>query len=131
MESDDRCIQLFDCTLCGDCCKGYGGTFLEEADIEAIARFVGVSTSRLRADYTRISGGRRILAQGKGGYCIFWDGLCTIHSVKPHMCRQWPFIRSILVDVSNWRAMASTCPGMDANAPEAQILACVRKHLTR
>jgi Fe-S-cluster containining protein len=102
---------------------------LEAADIDAIARFIGISARRLLAEYTRISGGRRLLAQGKSGYCIFWDRVCTIHPVKPHMCRQWPFIRSILVDVSNWRAMASTCPGMDADAPEAQILSCVRKHL--
>lgn len=129
MESDDSCNQLFDCTLCGDCCKGYGGTYLEAADIDAIARFIGISARRLLAKYTRLSGGRRLLAQGKSGYCIFWDRVCTIHPVKPHMCRQWPFISSILVDVGNWRAMASTCPGMDADASEAQILFCVRKHL--
>ena len=123
MGSNDNCNQLFDCTLCGDCCKGYGGTYLEAADIDAIARFIGISARRLLAQYTRISGGRRLLVQGKSGYCIFWDRVCTIHPVKPHMCRQWPFIRSILVDVDNWRAMASICPGMN---PDARLTDCKR-----
>jgi hypothetical protein len=42
------------------------------------------------------------------------------------MCRQWPYIRSILIDVGNWRAMAASCPGMKADASEDDILNCVR-----
>jgi hypothetical protein len=45
------------------------------------------------------------------------------------MCRQWPFIPSILVDVGNWRAMAASCPGMNADASDRQILNCVKKKL--
>lgn len=123
--------RLFACTLCGDCCKGYGGTYLSDTDIDAISRYLGVSADRLTASYTRKSGGRRLIAQGENGYCVFWDKLCTIHPVKPKMCRQWPFIRSILVDVANWQAMAGSCPGMDAGAPHRMILDCVKKALTR
>lgn len=126
---DDACEALFSCTLCGDCCKGYGGTYLSETDIDAIASFVGVSRDRLKSIYTRKSGNRRVIAQGENGYCIFWDKVCTIHPVKPGMCRQWPFIRSILVDVANWHAMASSCPGMDTDVPDRQILECVKKAL--
>ena len=123
------CEALFSCTQCGDCCKGYGGTYLSEADIDAISCYLGVSTDRLIAYYTRKSGGRRLIAQGDNGYCIFWDRVCTIHAVKPEMCRQWPFIRSILVDAGNWRAMAASCPGMDADAPDRKVLECVKKAL--
>jgi Fe-S-cluster containining protein len=128
MGSDDQaaCEGLFACTCCGDCCRGYGGTYLSEADIVAIARYIGVSPDCLTDRYTCTSGGRRLLAQGDNGYCIFWDKVCTIHPVKPKMCRQWPFIPSILVDVGNWRAMAASCPGMNADAPDRQILNCVK-----
>ena len=130
MGSDEAACQgLFACTRCGDCCKGYGGTFLSEADIIALSRYLGLSPHRIVADYTRPSGNRRLIAQGGNGYCIFWDKLCTIHPVKPKMCRQWPFIHSVLADVTNWRAMAASCPGMDADAPDRIILKCVRKAL--
>lgn len=132
MGSDEQavdCDDLFDCTLCGDCCKGYGGTYLSAADISAISRFIGVSEARLIASYTCQSGGKRIISQAETGYCIFWDKVCTIHPVKPKMCRQWPFINSILVDVGNWRAMAASCPGMNADALDQKILDCVKKAL--
>jgi Fe-S-cluster containining protein len=70
-----------------------------------------------------------LISQGDNGYCIFWDQVCTIHPVKPKMCRQWPYIRSILIDVGNWRAMAASCPGMKADAAENDILDCLRKNL--
>jgi hypothetical protein len=129
MGSDNACQKLFACTLCGDCCKGYGGTYLTDADMDAIAGCIGVSKERFKSTYTCLSGGQRVLAQGENGYCIFWDKVCTIHAVKPRMCRQWPFIRNILVDVANWRAMASCCPGMDADAAEDAIIVCVKNAL--
>ena len=132
MGSDDQtCQTLFSCTLCGDCCKGYGGTYITDTDIEALARFLGQTTLRVKAHYTRLSGSGRLIAQGENGYCVFWNQVCTIHPVKPKMCRQWPFIRSILVDVGNWRAMASACPGMDADAAERLIRECVGKKLAQ
>jgi uncharacterized protein len=127
---NEACQDLFVCTQCGDCCKGYGGTYLSEADIDAISGYVGVSAKRLLAHYTRRSGGRNLIAQGDNGYCIFWDKVCTIHLVKPKMCRQWPFIRSILIDVGNWRAMAASCPGMNAHAPDQTVIRCVQRALT-
>ena len=126
---DGTCEALFVCIQCGECCKGYGGTYLSVTDIDTISRFLGISADWLVAHYTRQSGGRRLIAQGDNGYCIFWDKVCTIHPVKPKMCRQWPFIRSILADVGNWQAMASSCPGMNANAPDHKILECVKKAL--
>ena len=131
MESDDRCDALFACTLCGDCCKGYGGTYLTEADMLAIADHIGVSAERVQKDYTCKSGNRRVIAQGESGYCIFWDKVCTIHPVKPRMCRRWPFIPGVLVDVANWHAMAASCPGMNTAVPDDRIVACVRRALEK
>ena len=131
MGSDEEaCQALFACTQCGDCCSGYGGTYLSETDIDVISRYLRISADRLVLRYTRKSGGRRLIVQGDNGYCTFWDKVCTIHPVKPKMCRQWPFIRSILVDVGNWQAMAASCPGMDPDAPDQKILECVKKALT-
>lgn len=128
MESDKLpCDELFACTLCGDCCKGYGGTYLTATDIASIANHLRITTDQLVQGYTTLSGKRRLIAQGDNGYCIFWDQVCTIHSVKPKMCRQWPYIRSILIDVANWRAMAASCPGMKADAPDDDIIECVSK----
>lgn len=126
MTSDDR---LFECTQCGDCCKGFGGTYLTDADVEAIAKFIGVPIDTVVESYSTRSGGRLVLAQRPDGYCIFWDGNCTIHPVKPKMCRQWPFIQSLLVDIANWRMMASVCPGMRNDLDDDSLAAGIRRRM--
>ena len=60
------------------------------------------------------------------GYCIFWDKLCTIHPVKPLMCRQWPFLKSVLVDSKNWQIMAGACPGIHPNVPVRTLEKCIQ-----
>ena len=122
---------LFKCALCGDCCKGYGGTYVTREDIEAISRYIGSDPRKFVPDYCQMSGERPLLAQGADGYCIFWDKLCTIHPVKPLMCRQWPFLKSILVDSKNWQIMAAACPGIHANVPVRTLEKCVKKILSQ
>ncbi len=119
--------EIFDCTQCGECCKGYGGTYVTDADIRAIANYIGVESEGFRERYCRMSGSRFVIAQGENGYCLFWDGNCSIHPVKPRMCRVWPFISGVLVDVRNWRVMADNCPGMRTDVSDESILDAVRR----
>lgn len=112
---------LFKCTRCGDCCKGFGGTYLRETDFAAIAKHLGVPIHTFKERYCAPSGHRFVLAQRADGFCIFWDEICTIHAVKPEMCRKWPFIDSLLTDIGNWKIMASVCPGIEADADENQL----------
>ena len=117
--------EIFDCRMCGDCCKGYGGTIVSERDIIEIAAYIGENPRQFVAKFCQMSGNRPVLGQGANGYCIFWDGLCTIHPVKPRMCRAWPYIEAIRVDVGNWYAMAASCPGMRTDVSERIVRACV------
>ena len=110
-----RSDTLFKCQKCGECCKGYGGTYLTDNDIALISQFIDSDPKRFVDQYCNLSGNRPLLAQHKEGYCIFWDQLCTIHPVKPLMCRKWPFLESILIDSKNWAIMADACPGIQAD----------------
>jgi hypothetical protein len=127
MTSDDLTADdLFHCQRCGDCCKGYGGTYLTQTDIDRISGFLGMRRARFMREICQMSGGKPVIAQAENGYCVLWDRQCTIHPVKPEMCRRWPFIKSILVDAGNWRAMAAACPGMRVDVSDDQIQKCVR-----
>lgn len=128
MRSEALC-EIFTCRMCGDCCRGYGGTFVGPEDIQAIAAYLGVDAGGFVETYCQLSGNRPVLAQADNGYCIFWDRKCTIHPVKPRMCRQWPYLRSILADVGNWHAMAASCPGMRTDVSDDTIAACVARRL--
>lgn len=127
MEAD----LLFSCQQCGSCCRGYGGTFLSNTDIQKIAAFIGTDPASFAERYCRYSGGRPILAQQENGYCIFWDEICTIHPVKPRMCREWPFIAGVLADPRNWKIMAASCPGIQTHVPIEWVLDHIRNLQSR
>jgi Fe-S-cluster containining protein len=113
--------NLFKCTQCGDCCKGFGGTYLTDEESQAIADYIETPVNQFVERYCAPSGRRLVLAQGKDAYCVFYSGNCTIHPVKPRMCREWPFIPSILVDIGNWYIMANSCPGMRRDVEEKRL----------
>lgn len=121
-----KASDLFECKKCGDCCKGYGGTFVSPDDIKAIAAFIGEPPERFPERYCQISGNRPVLAQHDNGYCVFWDGKCAIHPVKPRGCKAWPFIKGVLADVANWHIMSQFCPGIRTDLPDDMVLKYVR-----
>jgi len=123
--------DIFQCTRCGDCCKGFGGTYVNAAEIKAIAAFIKTDAEAFLVKYCQTSGRRQVLAQGQNGYCIFWDGLCSIHPVKPRMCRRWPFIESVLVDINNWQIMAGMCPGIRSNFSDRVVRECVKQEIEK
>jgi Fe-S-cluster containining protein len=131
MPSSETAANIFECRKCGDCCRGYGGTYLTDRDIETIAEYVQKDPDVFRVNYCRTSDSKTFLTQQPSGYCIFWDRdhACTIHPVKPRMCRQWPYIESVLIDVDNWRIMASMCPGIRTDVPDHRIIEKVRMAL--
>jgi Fe-S-cluster containining protein len=122
--------DLFECQKCGDCCKGYGGTFVSATDIDAISGYIGEDPARFVDEYCSRSGAKLLLAQGKDGYCIFWNAICTIHPVKPRMCRTWPFIGSILKDLTNWWVIADSCPGIRTDVDPHLLEKYVRQMLS-
>jgi Fe-S-cluster containining protein len=123
MTSDPRTPEdIFNCRQCGDCCKGYGGTFVTDTDIEKIAHYIAVPKEDVATQYCQLSGKRRVLTQNSDGYCIFWNnGLCGIHPIKPRMCREWPFIQAVVSVPANWKMMATACKGIRTDVPDSII----------
>jgi Fe-S-cluster containining protein len=121
--------DIFSCQKCGVCCKGYGGTFVTADDIGAISSFLDEDPAVLINKYCRKSGSKSVLTQNKDGYCIFWDGLCTIHPVKPRMCREWPFIKGMIVDIRNWRAAGESCPGIRTDLSNEMVEEIIKGEL--
>ncbi len=129
MPSKTSYPSIFTCQMCGECCRGYGGTYVSESDIKAIANFIGEDPEDFKARYCQLSGSRYVLAQAENGYCVFWDELCRIHPVKPRMCRNWPYISAVLEDVDNWRMMANSCPGIKTDVSDEVIRRTVARKI--
>ena len=123
--------DIFSCQKCGDCCKGYGGTYVSQRDIKLIADYLHIDPKSFVKTHCQTTEKMPVLAQRKDGYCKFWDGQCTIHPVKPRMCKAWPFIESVLIDINNWQIMAASCPGIRMDVSEDKVRECVKKELRK
>ncbi|VEN73511.1 Zinc/iron-chelating domain-containing protein [Candidatus Desulfarcum epimagneticum] len=122
--------DVFECAECGECCKGFGGTFVTPGDMEKISAYIHCDPRTFAKKYCRPSGKGHVIAQGENGYCVFWKNKkCGVHPVKPRMCREWPFIPAVLKRPGNWRIMAGACPGIRAGAPADQIKKRVKETL--
>lgn len=124
-----RHSDFFQCEKCGECCKGYGGTFLSEREIKRISRYLNIDSASFLRDYCQWSGTQPLIKSSDSGYCVFWDEVCTIHQVKPRMCKIWPFIDSLLIDPTNWDIICSMCPGARTNVNSKDLAECVRQVL--
>lgn len=123
--------EIFECQNCGRCCHGFGGTYVTTENIADIADYLGVDFEAIKKYCCRTSGEKTVLAQKPDGYCVFWDENCTIHPVKPRMCRAWPFIESVLRAPENWQVMANACPGINPDVSERALRRCVRREISR
>ncbi|OQY00569.1 MAG: zinc/iron-chelating domain-containing protein [Desulfobacteraceae bacterium 4572_130] len=109
--------NIFECQQCGKCCFGFGGTYVTKKDINKIAEYLNITPGSFINQFCDKSGTKNILTQKKNGFCIFFDKNCTIHPVKPYMCKAWPFLKTILKNPENWDAMANSCKGMKKQIP--------------
>ena len=84
---------FYQCQRCTNCCKWPGFVKLTDADISAIAAFLGKTEPEFIQSYTRLRQYRDGLAliDKPNGECIFLDGNdCAIQPVKPVQCGGFP-----------------------------------------
>ncbi len=108
-------MTAFDCKMCGDCCYGEGGIFLDENEKERISRFLGISTPDFLARFCEERNGRTYVTTGEDHFCIFYEKGkgCRIHPVKPARCDLWPYYPANVKDRETWEMAKLACRGID------------------
>lgn len=106
----------FECTGCGDCCTGAPGyVWVNQQEINAMAKFLEMSPEDFEARYVRRIGIRRSLKEDPKNYdCVFFDNqarTCRLYEHRPRQCRTWPFWKSNLKTAEHWEQTAEGCPG--------------------
>ena len=104
------------CDTCpGRCCTGESGAiWVTPAEVKAIAKHLGQSTTQFIARYTRRSFRRLSLTEkpwpGDQHACVFFDGHCTIYKVRPEQCRTFPFWNRYRK--GHFDELTEECPGV-------------------
>ncbi len=105
----------FECKRCTDCCFGEGGIKVSYREAKIIASYLKISLSNFLKKYCKKSGREfpYSIKTGSSGYCIFWENGCSIHPVKPDICRKWPLLDRVISDPDCWQEMRKTCRGLE------------------
>jgi uncharacterized protein len=105
----------FECTQCGDCCTGTPGyVWVNEEEIGALAKHMGIAPDDFEARYVRRVGKRKSLVEFENGDCVFFDNQtrkCKVYEARPRQCRTWPFWDSNLRTPQAWKETCAVCPG--------------------
>lgn len=91
-------MKHFVCARCGECCRWKGAVKLEDAEVDAIAAYLGICVDDFLAEHTRITPDRQHLSlcEKENGECEYLavgeQGFpcCLIEAVKPRQCRGFP-----------------------------------------
>lgn len=133
MTSENATEKIFECKMCGQCCKGFGGTYVTPENIEAICKYIQEDPETFIEKFCDPSGSRHVLTRGEDGCCIFFDPKkqCTIHPVKPYMCRAWPFLEAVVKHPENWEMMAGSCPGIITGIAETTLKETITREIEK
>ena len=131
-ETFEKFEDFFCCTQCGECCVGFGGTEVSTSDIEKIASFIKTDKESFIKNYCALTAKKEyVLKQSEDGVCIFFKKNCSIHPVKPSMCKDWPFIKNIIKAPSTWNLMADACSGIKTNVPLSKLVLLIKKKFNK
>lgn len=122
----------FQCSQCGDCCTGAPGfVWVNQEEIEKLARKMGLEPEAFERLYVRQVGNRKSLVELPNGDCALFDSearKCTVYEARPRQCRSWPFWKSNVATPADWDETCRVCPGSGQGAliPLEQIIEQVR-----
>ena len=122
-------MRAFDCKMCGHCCLGKGGIFLQPEEIDRIAAFVKETPESFTTRFCYRKNGRVYIKSGSDDYCIFFDRdkQCLIHPVKPRPCSAWPYYPALLKDEGSWRMAQEACPGINPHCTHETFISQSKK----
>lgn len=103
----------FECTRCGNCCRGPGYVWVDETEVATLAKHFGMEATDFEKVYTRKVGRSRSLREQANDDCIFYDREqgCLVYEVRPRQCQTWPFWEQNLESQRDWKDVQSRCPG--------------------
>ncbi|MBM4358220.1 MAG: YkgJ family cysteine cluster protein [Deltaproteobacteria bacterium] len=111
----------FHCTGCGDCCTGApGAVWVDDADLDRLATFLGLTARELDERHVRRLEGRRSLLERFDGDCEFFDREargCRVYEARPTQCRTFPFWPQNLESPDAWQEVRAACEGARVDAP--------------
>jgi Fe-S-cluster containining protein len=123
MFAGEKIKSVFQCQQCGECCQGRGGILPTAVELDLIAQYLKMPVPQLEKNFLELTPLGLAVKNKAGGACIFNEqGRCSIHPVKPRICRHWPFLPAILLHENEFEAAKEGCPGLNPDGCHQDFL---------
>ena len=118
----------FGCKRCGGCCHSRKGTgvqiypvdldkaskFLDTTYFDFVLKNCWLSINNFKFTDKKLTAIYLELDLFSSGSCVFFNNNeCTIHPVKPYICRTGPISSPLLLNNDNWEKHRERCQGFD------------------
>ena len=115
---------VFDCQMCGQCCEGEGGIVLSPKDLKRLYEGLNLEKQAFLDAYGVFRNGKWQVRTGEDGNCIFFRAgqSCTVHAIKPDVCRACPFFRGNMADAESLHLAKAFCPGIRPDATHEEFV---------
>ncbi|MEE2890390.1 MAG: YkgJ family cysteine cluster protein [Planctomycetota bacterium] len=101
----------FQCTQCGNCCRVEGYVWVEQEDIDKLAKLLEITPAAFEKQFVRQVGHKRSLIEKPNFECIFWEDGCSVYPARPPQCKSYPFWSENLESLEAWLDVVEECPG--------------------
>jgi uncharacterized protein len=101
---------------CVRCCGGApGDVYVNEQDIRNIAAQLNMPAEDFDNTHVRhYSSGKMSLMEKRNGDCVLLQNNgCSVYSVRPQQCRDYPFWPEVMKSPFAWLKEAVRCPGIN------------------
>lgn len=111
----------FSCKMCGHCCYGEGGIVVGTKDLPRLLEHFQMDKELFFTTYTKKFDNKPCLIVNEDKYCYFFEANkgCTIHEVRPNVCRAWPYFRGNLIDEISLEMAKMDCAGIRSDIAHA------------
>ncbi len=123
--------QVFECRMCGECCRGAGGIVVSATDLARLCAHLGLDAAEFAARYGDMRNGKLTVNVGADGNCVFFAAGrgCSVHVAKPDICRAWPYFRGNMVDPVSLNMAKDFCPGIAKDCAFARFVEAGKEYL--
>ncbi|HMZ37316.1 MAG TPA: YkgJ family cysteine cluster protein, partial [Leptospiraceae bacterium] len=121
----------FECTGCGNCCKGRGEVYFTGANIRGAEKILGIKGEEKKKFRRKLIQTKRngLYIHMTNGRCMLLDDQdrCTIYESRPLQCSTYPFWPGFFQDEDDFSFLKNECEGIGRRGGEVFSKLAIRR----
>ena len=121
----------FNCTACGDCCRGGGNVYFSDEELQNLKEYLNLDAEKWKLLVKKLINFRknRLHVHSSSKACIFIgsENRCRIYPVRPLQCRSYPYWPSVFESKAELLSHMKKCPGFNEKISPISSLQIARR----